>query len=188
MTVVTNPSANLRLRSGIAPLETLRRSGATIAIGLDGTGFDDDQDIWRELRLAALLHSGREIDPPASDGELFRTLTVNGAAVVNQQTGGDVVTLDYGELVRDALFDDLDEAKVIVSRMTAGHVRDLVVAGRHVVRDGRIGTFDFDAARTELSAQARSALPQLEGRRGDARLLADAIRRYYREWNAEEPR
>ncbi|TCD15393.1 amidohydrolase family protein [Oricola cellulosilytica] len=181
VTVVTNPSANLRLRSGIAPLEALRRSGVNVAVGLDGTGFDDDQDIWREARLASLLHGGKEIDPAVTPAELFDAMTTNGAAVVNHPTGGDVVTVDYAEMTRDALFDDVDELTMILTRMTKSFVRDLVIAGKHVVSNGRIASFDFDAARGELLAQAKSALPELEKQRGNADLLAGLIRRYYRE-------
>lgn len=183
--VVTNPSANLRLRSGVAPLDALRRAGVDFAIGMDGTVIDDDQDIWREMRLAHLLHGGRGIDPAADMAEMFRAATVNGAAVVNRPTGGDVVVIDYGELTRDALFDDLDEARVIMGRMTARHVRELFVAGRHVVADGEVAGFDFEAARSELHAQARAALPRLEAERGNARRIADLVRRYYRSWQGQ---
>lgn len=185
VTVVTNPSANLRLRSGVAPVDALRRAGVGFAIGMDGTVIDDDQDIWREMRLAHLLHGGRGIDPAAGLAEMFRAATVNGAAVVNQQTGGDIVVIDYSELTRDALFDDLDEARVILGRMTARHVRDLYVAGRHVVADGALASFDFEAARKELHAQARAALPRLEAERGNARRIADLVRRYYRSRQGE---
>ncbi|WP_417676908.1 amidohydrolase family protein [Roseibium sp.] len=185
VTVVTNPSANLRLRSGIAPLETLKCAGTKFAIGLDGTGFDDDQDIWRELRLAWLLHGGRTLEPALSEAELFEAVTERGAAVVNQSIEGDIVTIDYGALTRDALFDDLDEVRVLLARMSAAHVIDLIIAGRLVVRDGTVRTFDFDAARTELAAQARAQLPRLETERGIARQLADLIRRYYRDWDPQ---
>ncbi len=182
VTVVTNPSANLRLRSGVAPVDALRQAGVDFAIGMDGTVIDDDQDIWREMRLAHLLHGGRGIDPAAGLGEMFRAATVNGTAVVNQQTGGDIVIIDYGELTRDALFDDLDEARVIMGRMTARHVRELFVAGRHVVADGELVSFDFEVARKELHAQARAALPRLQAERGNARRIADLVRRHYRSW------
>ncbi|MGE1157120.1 amidohydrolase family protein, partial [Pseudomonas kitaguniensis] len=47
--LVSNPSANLRLRSGIAPASDAMRAGLKVAIGLDGTSLDDDQDLWREM-------------------------------------------------------------------------------------------------------------------------------------------
>jgi len=180
VTLVSNPSANLRLRSGIAPLDEARRAGLGWAIGLDGTGLDDDQDIWREMRLLWLLHGGREIEPRIGIGELFDAAVRRGAAVVGQPPAEDIVVIDYAALIEEAMFDDLDEAVVVLGRMRAAHVRDLYVAGRKVVSDGRLVTVDHDSARRELVAQARAARGALESQRDDARILSELVRRYYR--------
>jgi cytosine/adenosine deaminase-related metal-dependent hydrolase len=178
--VVTNPSANLRLRSGVAPMPDFGAAGLRFAVGLDGSGFDDDQDIWREMRLARLLHGGRGLDAGLEPGPVFEAAIEAGAAVVNQPVGRDVVVVDYTALTRDAVFDDVDEAEMLLSRMTARHVTELVVAGRQIVRDGVLANFDFEAARTELAGQARAALPKLRGERETARRLARLIGDHYR--------
>jgi cytosine/adenosine deaminase-related metal-dependent hydrolase len=56
--VAHNPSSNLRLRSGVAPVAEMLREGITVGVGLDGHGLDDDQDYLRELRLAWTLQQG----------------------------------------------------------------------------------------------------------------------------------
>ncbi len=178
--LVTNPSANLRLRSGVAPLAGLRSAGVAYALGLDGSGFDDDQDIWREMRLLWLLHGGRGLEPAIPKEELFFAVHENGSAVVNHPSSHDLVLIDYAALLAEAVFDDVDEADVLLGRMTARHVRGLCVAGRSVVADGKLVTFDHDAALTELVEQARSRRPMLEGRRTDAEFLSQAVRRHYR--------
>lgn len=177
--LASNPSANLRLRSGVAPVEAVREAGLACAIGLDGTGLDDDQDIWREMRLFRLLHGGRGLQPAIPTAEIFDAAIRRGAAVVNQPPARDLVVVDYAGLVEDAMFDDLDEAELLLGRMTARHVRGLVVGGRHVVRDGRLATVDFGAARGELVAQARASALKSGGRRDDARFLSDVVRRHY---------
>lgn len=179
VTLVTNPSANLRLRSGVAPVAGARDAGLTIAIGLDGSGFDDDQDIWREMRLAWLLHGGREIARRTSAAAVFEAAIRHGAAVVNQPAGRDLVVIDHAGLTDEAIFDDLDEAEVLLTRMSGRHVRDLFVAGRRIVADGALTGFDFAAARAELVAQARACLPALRAERATAGRLAGYIRRYY---------
>jgi len=50
--VAHNPSSNLRLRSGVAPLPELLAAGVALGVGLDGHTLDEDQDMLRELRLA----------------------------------------------------------------------------------------------------------------------------------------
>lgn len=181
VTLVSNPSANLRLRSGVAPFDAVRRAGLTYAIGLDGSGFDDDQDIWREMRLLWLLHGGREIEPRITAGELFGAAIRRGAEVVGQPGHEDLVVINYAALTEKAIFDDVDEASVILGRMTARHVRDLYVAGRQLVSGGRLITADHDAARRELVGQARAAVGKLEVERENARFLTDVVRRHYRE-------
>jgi 5-methylthioadenosine/S-adenosylhomocysteine deaminase len=177
--LASNPSANLRLRSGVAPVEAIRKAGLSYAIGLDGTGIDDDQDIWREMRLFHLLHGGRGLDPAVPTAEIFDAAIRRGAAVVNQPPARDLVVVDYAALVEDAMFDDLDEAQLLLGRMTAGHVRGLVVGGRSVVEDGRLATVDFEAARRELVAQARASALTFGGQRDDARFLSELVRRHY---------
>lgn len=178
--VVSNPSANLRLRSGVAPLADFRAAGVRFALGLDGTGFDDDQDLWREMRLAWLLHGGRGLDAGLSPAEVFSAVLDSGSAVVNRPRGRDLVIIDYEALSAEMIFDDVDEAQVLINRMSGRHVTDLFVGGRQVLSDRTLTGFDFDAALQELVASARADGDRLERVRDEARLLADVIRRHYR--------
>lgn len=180
--VVSNPSANLRLRSGIAPVQTFRETGLGYAIGLDGTGFDDDQDIWQEIRLFRLLHGGRSIDPAIDPAELFRSVYENGASVLNQPAYRDIVTIDHAGLAADLVFRDVDESELILTRMTGRYVRDLYVGGRQIVKDSRITGFEFEEARAELVAQARHSAAALGAERQFSCNLGEAVRRYYRRW------
>lgn len=54
--VVHNLASNLKLGSGIAPLNRLREEGLSLALGTDGPGSNDSVDLFKDLRLAALLH------------------------------------------------------------------------------------------------------------------------------------
>lgn len=177
--LVSNPSANLRLRSGIAPLQRANGAGLQLAFGLDGTGLDDDQDLWRELRLAWLLHGGRGMKRSMTAADLFAAAISNGALVVNQPTDKDLVVIAYDEMTSDFLFDDLDEAEVLLTRMNFAHVTGLIVEGEWILRNRRLQNIDFDAANRELRQQALADLPRLEAERPRTRNLADAIRHHY---------
>ena len=77
-----NPSSNLRLRSGIAPLNALLSGGVTTGIGLDGTTLNDNDDMWQEMRLALRLHRTPGLDGPAPEpGDIFELATSAGAAL-----------------------------------------------------------------------------------------------------------
>jgi len=85
-------------------------------------------------------------------------------------------------LTADSLFDDLDEAEVLLTRMNGTHATGLIVAGRVVMQDGRLTNVDFEAARRALLEQARADLPRLRAERPRANALAEAARRYYAQW------
>ena len=78
--VVTNPSSNLKLASGIAPLKKMLDKGVGIAIGTDGAASNNALDMFREMFLVVGLQSVVENDPTAvAAGEVLKMACVNGA-------------------------------------------------------------------------------------------------------------
>lgn len=182
--VVSNPSANLRLRSGIAPVEAYREAGLAYAIGMDGTSFSDDQDIWEEIRLFHLLHGGQGLDPAIASVELFKAVTQTGAKVLGLPTPDDLrddlVTINFDAMMAERLEDVRDEASAILTRMTRHFVEDLYIAGKPVVREKKVVSFDYEAALGELVAQARHAsAAKGDEERAFVGKLADAISKHY---------
>jgi cytosine/adenosine deaminase-related metal-dependent hydrolase len=180
--LVSNPSANLRLRSGIAPLAEAVKRGLRFGIGLDGSAFDDDQDLWREMRLLYFLHGGRGLERSFTATDIFDAAIKTGASVVNAPLGEDFTVVDYEALIADSVFDDLDEAEVLLNRMSAAHAKAVYVAGRPIMRDGRLVNVNFETARKELLAQAKADLPRLTIERERCGKLIAATRAYYGSW------
>ncbi|MFS8047759.1 amidohydrolase family protein [Rhizobium sp. BR 314] len=181
--LVSNPSANLRLRSGIAPIaSTIEHGGPAFAIGLDGTGLDDDQDLWREMRLLYLLQGECGLTRELTTGRLFDAAIKFGRRVINATDAADFTIVDYQALISNALFDDVDEAEILLNRMSARYATGLVVAGREIMRNGELSRVDFDAALAELLAQARADLPRLERQKPLVHALSAATRAYYASW------
>ncbi len=178
--LVSNPSANLRLRSGIAPVPDMIAKGLAFAVGLDGSGLDDDQDLWREMRLLQLLHGGRLMDTQLPSSAVFDAALRNGRTVVGFDAPADVTVIDYSALSRDMLFDDLDTADVLLARMNTRYATGLIVDGQWVMRERQLTNFDFAAAERELQEQASADLPRLVEERKIAALLGAAIKRHYR--------
>ncbi len=181
--LVSNPSANLRLRSGIAPLANAVKRGLRFGIGLDGSAFDDDQDLWREMRLLYFLHGGRELERSFTAADIFDAALHSGRMVINASSD-DFTVIDYAALIADSVFDDLDEAEVLLNRMSARHAKAVYVAGNPIMRDGKLVNVDFDAARKELLAQAKADLPRLSVERERCTKLIAATRAYYGSWPA----
>ena len=60
-----NPTSNLKLSSGIAPITKMLDLGLNVGIGTDGVSSNNDLDMFEEIRLAALLAKGSSGDPTA---------------------------------------------------------------------------------------------------------------------------
>jgi cytosine/adenosine deaminase-related metal-dependent hydrolase len=167
VTIVVNTSSNLHLHSGVAPLLKMVQAGCTISLGIDGKALDDDDDSLRELRLAYLLHTGTGFDLPSTRHRALHAAVGHGRfAVTNQRNGGaiepdaaaDLLLLDWDALDDDTLRDDIDPINLLFSRATARHIDELIVAGRTVVKQGRVLGVDLPAARHDILSQMRDGI------------------------------
>src|SRR6267142_5319545 len=63
--VAHNPSSNLKLGAGVAPVARMLELGVNVGIGTDGAASNNDLDMFEETRLAALVAKGTRGDPTA---------------------------------------------------------------------------------------------------------------------------
>ena len=170
VTISTNTSSNLRLRSGLAPAAKMLACGCRVAMGIDGGALDDDDDMLRELRLTHLLHLGSGFTPKVSESDMLAVAARTGRlSVTNAAEGGviepgepaDLLLLDYDALDDDRLRDDLNPVDLVFARANARHVSELIVAGRTIVRDRRLLGIDLDAARREVTLRMREGQPAM---------------------------
>jgi cytosine/adenosine deaminase-related metal-dependent hydrolase len=170
VTISTNSSSNLKLRSGVAPVAKMLGCGCRVAIGIDGGALDDDDDMLRELRLTHLLHLGSGFTPKVNENDMLSAAAATGRlSVTNSAKGGiieagapaDLLLLDYDALDDDKLRNDLDPVSLVFARAAARHIHELIVAGRTIVRDGRVLGIDLDAARREVILRMQAGQPAM---------------------------
>ena len=78
--VVTNPSSNLKLASGIAPVKEYIKKGIPVAIGTDGPASNNSLNFFKEMYLTATLQKVKYQDAAAvAPYEVLKMATVNGA-------------------------------------------------------------------------------------------------------------
>jgi cytosine/adenosine deaminase-related metal-dependent hydrolase len=186
-----NPSSNLRLRAGIAPLNALRRAGVTAGLGMDGSTINDNEDMWQEMRLALRLHRPPQMEEPApSAADIFRMATHGGAALMRaaDRRGklapgyrADVVLVNVERVTWPWVAPEADPLDLLVYRAEARDVDTVLVDGEVVVESGRVTTIDEEAVGREIARQLASAA-RSEERIALVEGLMPHIERYYADW------
>ncbi|PYZ95322.1 N-ethylammeline chlorohydrolase [Salipaludibacillus keqinensis] len=62
-----NPISNLKLGSGIAPIPEMVSKGITVGLGTDSTASNNNLDLFEEMRMAALIHKGKQENPSVTN-------------------------------------------------------------------------------------------------------------------------
>lgn len=164
-TIAVNTSSNLALRSGIAPVARMLAEGCKVAMGLDGQAFDEDDDSIRELRLLYSLHKGWGYESSMTAAQGWEIAARHGRHAVSGitsrgaiETGepADLLLLDGHSLLDDRIFEDVDVFDFVLARATARHVRQVIVAGKTIVVDGRLTGIDYPGLMSELMAELRA--------------------------------
>jgi cytosine/adenosine deaminase-related metal-dependent hydrolase len=168
--LVTNFSSNLHLHSGLAPIAAAHTCGCAIAVGVDGLALDEDDDVIREMRLVQLAHGGTGFARTWTRPEFLSLAIRNGRAATGAPGPGellagapaDFVVLDLDRLDRDAIM-DVNPLQLLFARGNAALVRDVVVDGRTIVREGKVAGVDLDAIERELREMYREGERQFSG-------------------------
>lgn len=191
-----NPSSNLRLRAGIAPLNAMLAAGVNVALGMDGTTLNDDEDYFTEARLALRLHRAPGLDTPApSPADLWRMATANGARLFRAEThlgqlapgyAADLVLVRLDRLAWPWVAPEADPLTLLLSRAQARDVDTVLIGGEVVLRDGLPTRFDLRAAAQELAA-ALAATPFPNAEAAMVQTLLPHIEDHYRGWPLDHP-
>ncbi|TES90222.1 MAG: amidohydrolase [Desulfobacteraceae bacterium] len=146
-----NPQSNMKLASGIAPVPGLLKAGITVGLGTDGCASNNDLDLFQEMDTAAKLHKVNLLDPTVMDaGTVLNMATIGGAKAMGLDK--DIGSLEEGKQA-DVIIVDTEKPHLVPMYNSVSHiiyavqgsdVRDVVVAGRIIVRDQNLLTIDLE--------------------------------------------
>jgi len=146
-----NPQSNMKLASGVAPVPSLITAGVTVGLGTDGCASNNDLDLFREMDTAAKLHKVNLMDPTVMDAKtVLKMATIDGAKAIGVDK--DVGSLEPGKQA-DVIIIDTDTPHLIPMYNSVSHliytaqgsdVRDVMVAGRILVRNKNLLTLDLE--------------------------------------------
>jgi len=164
--VVTNPASNLKLASGIAPVQRFLKEGIPVAIGTDGAASNNCLDMFREMFLVTGLQKAVCDDPEAVPAdEVLKMATVNGALAMGLT---DCDVLEAGKKA-DLILIDLAQPnmqplqnieKNLVYSGSKQNVKMTMVGGKVLYENGE---FYLDVPKEIIYARANEIARQILG-------------------------
>jgi 5-methylthioadenosine/S-adenosylhomocysteine deaminase len=159
--VIHNPSSNMKISSGIAPVTRMLAEGVRVGLGTDGAATNNDLDMWEEMRLAAFLQKVATTDPQVVPARTaLRMATLGGAEALGlaDQIGaltagrrGDLIQVSLADLHFTPLYDVISHLVYVADSQD---VVTVVVDGKVLMDERRVLTVDEQRVRSEATAIA----------------------------------
>lgn len=148
-----NPVSNLKLASGVLPLPKLLSRGVCVSLGTDGAASNNNLSMFKELKLAAILHKGVNRRADATNAHTICHLATEGGALAQGRT--DCGRIEVGKKA-DLILIDLDSLHNIPSygydatvaySAEASDVKMTMVDGKILYQNGEYTTIDIERLR-----------------------------------------
>jgi len=156
-----NPESNMKLASGIAPVEALRKAGVVVGLGTDGAASNNDLDMFEAMRQTAFLHKLVAGDPRAIPAPVaLEMATIDGARALglekkigSLETGkrADLLVVSMASARQTPMYDPISHL-VYVTR--GDDVRTTIVNGKVLMRDRKVLTLDANRVLAEARLYA----------------------------------
>jgi 5-methylthioadenosine/S-adenosylhomocysteine deaminase len=165
--IAHNPSSNLKLASGFAPIARMMELGLNVGIGTDGPASNNDLDMFEEIRLAAILSKGSSGDPtaiPARTALSMATRLGARAMHIGHLTGSlepgkraDLILVNITTLHNSPRFrrDPEGVYAQIIYAAKSTDVTDVMVNGKWLMRQQNLTTLQEDQLLRDADEYAR---------------------------------
>lgn len=147
--IVHCPESNMKLASGMAPVQHLLNLPINVALGTDGAASNNDLDMISEMRSAAFLGKLATLDPKAVSAETsLKMATIHGAKAlgIDHLTGSltvgkaaDFIAIDLETIETEPLYHPVSQIVYAASR---NQVTDVFVAGKQLLKNRVLLTLD----------------------------------------------
>jgi len=152
ISVIHNPSSNLKLGNGFAPVPEYLKNGISVGLGTDGASSNNNLNMMEEMHLASLIHKGIGHDPTALGAyDVLRMATIGGALALGE--GNRIGSLEPGKQA-DMVFLSTDSPNLtprgnpvsaVVYSAQAADIAAVICRGRFLMRDGIVLSMDEEA-------------------------------------------
>jgi 5-methylthioadenosine/S-adenosylhomocysteine deaminase len=168
VTAVNTPLCEMKIADGIAPIPEMVRQGVNVCLGTDGSMWNTSNDIFREMKGMALIHSIASGVRSLSPRDILNMATINGAKAFGLDA--DLGTIEPGKLADLILIETntphmqpllLGKHENVLSNIvysaTGGDVTDVFIGGKRIVENRTLNSVDTQA----IAAKVRQTLEKI---------------------------
>ena len=152
MAVAHNPQSNMKLGSGIPPIQQYLDRGIRVGVGTDGVASNNNLNMFEELDVASKLAKAVDMDATRLNANTMLEMgTIKGAEIlgladkigsieIGKQADIQIIDLNYSRLLPI-----YHPSSHIIYAMNGSEVRHVIVNGQLVMEDRIVKGLDTDA-------------------------------------------
>ncbi len=161
-----NIGSNLKLGSGVAPIDKMLNSGLTVALGTDGASSNNNLDMLEEARLSSLVQKGVNQDPVLIHAKsAFEMATCKGGKALHMDGLGkiepgykaDLTIIDKNS---PELYPRHDPIANLIYSCNSKNTSTVIINGKVIMKNGEIQTFDEEKVYYEADKCAKMITEQ----------------------------
>ncbi|MDO5715933.1 MAG: amidohydrolase [Tissierellia bacterium] len=165
---VYNPTSNLKLASGFAPVKALLEGGITMGLGTDGSSSNNNQNMLEEIHIASIVNKAVTMDPKAVPAiEVLKMATIHGAKSLGFENLGaieegylaDIVLLDLNS---NQFTPRNERINALCYSANSSDVSDVIIDGNIIMRNRELLTLDETIIRMMVTQRWNDLLDKYE--------------------------
>ncbi len=148
VSVVHNPTSNMKLASGFAPIQRMLDMGINVALGTDGASSNNNLDMFEEMHIASIIHNGYTLDATVMNADtVLNMATANGARVQRRGNCGELKVGNKADIIAVSLDSPhmvpaLDKKALLTYSAQSSDVTMTMVDGKVLYENGEYKTLD----------------------------------------------
>ncbi|HAX84029.1 MAG TPA: amidohydrolase [Ruminococcaceae bacterium] len=148
VSVVHNPTSNMKLASGFAPIQRMLDMGINVALGTDGASSNNNLDMFEEMHIASIIHNGYTLDATVMNADtVLNMATVNGARVQRRENCGELKVGNKADIIAVSLDSPhmvpaLDKKALLTYSAQSSDVCMTMADGKVLYENGEYKTLD----------------------------------------------
>lgn len=148
VSVVHNPTSNMKLASGFAPIQRMLDLGINVALGTDGASSNNNLDMFEEMHIASIIHNGYTLDATVMNADtVLNMATANGARVQRRENCGELRVGNKADIIAVSLDSPhmvpaLDKKALLTYSAQSSDVTMTMVDGKVLYENGEYKTLD----------------------------------------------